>query len=164
MFKPLPFLVVLLVIPGLARSQTVSVNVLRTDTAGPDGTIDSYVAGPFGVGSPNCTTTPDGAMTHCMSHSVANAVSSLGMHSFTLVDIEVLMPDGSTVQASCNDFFLVSGPCTAPTLGTHRAKVGKHTIMLGYETQGKPEYNSDGTVKSPRKSKQHWVKFRFEKN
>ena len=164
MFKPLPFLVVLLVIPGLARSQTVSVNVLRTDTAGPDGTIDSYVAGPFGVGSPNCTTTPDGAMTHCMSHSVANAVSSLGMHSFTLVDIEVLMPDGSTVKATCNDLLPGSSNCTAPTLGTHQAIVSKHTMMLRYETQGSPEYNSDGTLKKAKKLKEKWAKFRFEKN
>jgi hypothetical protein len=36
--------------------------------------------------------------------------------------------------------------------------------MLRYETQGKPEYNSDGTVKNPGKSKEHWAKFRFEKN
>ena len=164
MFKPLPFLVVLLVIPGLARSQTVSVNVLSTDSVGPDGTIDSYVAGPFGVGSPNCTTTPDGAMTHCMSHSVANAVSSLGMASFTLVEIKVLMPDRSTVRATCNDRLPGSSNCTAPTLGTYRAKVGKHTIMLRYETQGKPEYNSDGTLKKATKLKEKWAKFRFEKN
>jgi hypothetical protein len=164
MFKPLPFLVVLLVIPGLARSQTVSVKVLSTDSVGPDGTIDSYVAGPFGVGSPNCTTTPDGAMTHCMSHSVANAVSSLGMASFTLVEIKVLMPDRSTVRATCNDLLPRWSICIVPKLGTYRAKVGKHTIMLRYETQGEPEYNSDGTLQKATKLKEKWAKFWFEKN
>jgi hypothetical protein len=163
MFKSLPFLVVLLVVPGLAQSQTLTVDVLSTVSSGPDGIIDRYVSGPYGVGSPNCTTTPDGAMTHCMSHSVANAVASLGGPRFTLVDITVRMPDGSTVQATCNDLSAWSN-CITPKLGHCPAQIGKHDIRLRYVIEEKPEYNSDGTVKNPGKSKEHWAKFRFQKN
>jgi hypothetical protein len=44
----------------------------------------------------------------------------------------------------------------------YQAKIDKHDVRLFFQTQGRPEYNKDGTIKKPGKVKELWVKFSFE--
>ena len=164
MFKPLPSLVVLLVIPPPAQSRTpnptVIVEVLR---AGASETTRNLYLPDFGsTTSTTCTSTPDGEMTNCRSSTrAAGSPSSIPM---PVRDVEILvrMPDGGIVKAQCSSWS--SNHCINPNPGQWPAQIGKHDIKLRYVIEGKPEYNSDGTVKNPGKSKEHWAKFRFEKN
>ncbi|MGD0955550.1 MAG: hypothetical protein ABR953_01805 [Candidatus Acidiferrales bacterium] len=52
--------------------------------------------------------------------------------------------------------------CFKPTPGVYQAKIDKHDVRLFFQTQGRPEYNKDGTIKKPGKVKELWVKFSFE--
>jgi hypothetical protein len=154
MFKSLPFLVVLLVIPGLAQSQTLKVNVVFSSRASTHGPSEWYSAGLAEAGAPGCMPTPDGTATHCMRETTADAVSSIGLMPLSGVDITVRMPDGSIVKAGCYN-------CVFLRPGTYQAKIDKHGMKLEYKTVGNPEYNKDGTLKNPGKVTMHWASFRF---
>jgi hypothetical protein len=77
------------------------------------------------------------------------------------VDILVRMPDGNEVKMQCHHPPM-SAICFKPQLGPQQAKIEKHGIRLPLQSQGKPDYNKDGTIKKPGKVEVLWVKFSFE--
>jgi hypothetical protein len=110
--------------------------------------------------STNCTSTADGGMTNCTSSTVGGSSPGFIPISVKQVHILVRMPDGTIVKAQCSSWS--SNHCINPNPGQWPAQIGKHDIRLRYVKEGKPEYNSDGTVKKATKLKEEWAKFSFE--
>ena len=43
----------------------------------------------------------------------------------------------------------------------YEAEINKHDVRLLFETQERPDYNKNGTIKKPGKVHEVWVKFSF---
>jgi hypothetical protein len=83
----------------------------------------------------------------------------------TQVDIEIKMPDGTSVKAQCRLgtwIWSSTTSCVEPPTGKYDAQVEKHGIRLLIPVQGRPEYNIDGTLKGAGKVSQTEIKFGFE--
>jgi hypothetical protein len=147
----------ILLLPMKASAQSVAVEVLSAEET--HWTTTRTVPGSDGDSETNCSTTD--ANIHC------NTTTSAGTPGYSTpvyhmqVDIVVKMPDGNTVKMQCH-YPPVWASCFKPDLGAYPAKIDGRAIHLLYRTQGKPEYNKDGTIKKPGKIREDWIKFSFE--
>jgi len=105
----------------------------------------------------DCTTVDD--KTSCTSDTYGYRSATTIHH--TQVDILVRMPDGNEVKMQCH-FPPIWAVCFKPELGAYQAEINKHDVRFLFHTQGRPDYNRDGTIKKPGKVKEEWVKFSFE--
>jgi hypothetical protein len=159
MFKSLPFLIVLLVIPSFAQSTApaiASVEVLEVG-AGNESMYVSTRKRPDGT-TVTCLTSGSPLSTDCAPTLPSMTAPEIDF-PYLKVDLVLGMPDGTKVKASCS----WSLRCRRPLLGTYQARIHRNTIELRLpEIEGKPEYSPDGTFKKAAKVKEVWGKFSFE--
>ena len=70
------------------------------------------------------------------------------------------MPDGNELTMQ-RHFPPIWADCFKPALGVYQAEINKHDVRLLFQTQGRPDYNKNGTIKKPGKMHEVWVKFSF---
>jgi hypothetical protein len=118
-------------------------------------------SGSPGTANTNCQTSSDGSNTNCTTTTIGARPASSTPIYHTQVDMMVKMPDGNQVTMQCH-----SPPiwaiCVEPQPGVYQAKIDKHHIEILFQTQGRPDYNKDGTIKKQGKIKDEWVKYSFE--
>jgi hypothetical protein len=151
-------LILLSILPVLAQSPN-TVEVLSASTR--HWTTYWNDPGSAGTANTNCTTSSDGTNTNCTTTTTGARAASSTPINHTQVDIRVKMPDGNEVVMQCH-FPPIWASCVEPQLGVYQAKIDKHHIQIRFQTQGRPDYNKDGTIKKQGKVKDEWVKYSFE--
>ena len=155
------FVPAILVAALMAKGQTPTptVEVLSAETT--RWTTHYNDPGSAGTTETNCTTTSDGSSTNCSSSTTGARPASSTPINHVQVDVMIRMPDGNQVKAQCH-YPPIRADCVKPEPGIYRAQIDKHNLKLLFETEGRPDYNKDGTLKKAGKLKQSWVKFSFE--
>jgi hypothetical protein len=150
---------VLLALAVAARAQhdTHTVEVLSADER--TWTTTWNDPGSPGMTSTNCSTTDSNV--NCTSTTTGARPASSTPINHRQVDILVRMPDGNEVKMQCH-VPPIWAECVKPSPGAYQARIDKHDVRLLFQTQGRPEYNKDGTIKKQGKVSEIWVKFSFE--
>lgn len=112
-----------------------------------------------GTTSTDCSTTDSNI--NCTSTTTGARPASSTPIQHRRVDILVKIPDGNEVKMQCH-VPPIWADCLKPAPGMYQAKIDKHDVHLLFQTQGRPEYSKDGTIKKSGKVKELWVKFSFE--
>lgn len=148
-----------------SAQQALTVEILSAEETHWTATLDD--PGSSGTTtSTNCSTTE--STVDCTSRTTGVRPASGTPIYHTQVNIVVRMPDGNEVKMQCHSpvdlVFLhpIYVGCFKLEPGAYRAKIEKHEIHVLYHTQGKPEYNQDGTTKKTGAVKEGWIKFSFE--
>lgn len=71
------------------------------------------------------------------------------------------VPDGNEVVMQCH-FPPIWATCVEPQVRIYQAKIDKHHIQIWFQTQDRPDYTKDGTLKKQGQIKEEWVKYSFE--
>ena len=141
-------------LPALAKDQRVPVEVLSAQSQQHEGV--RHVRGSPGTTDTRCHVNGDYA--NCTSTTTGQSEGYDRVVSRTEVTVMLKMPDGSRVNAHCQNNSLFS-VCLEPPVGPYQAYVHGHDVHLLVPLTGSPKYNKDGTIKKAGKTT--WAEVRF---
>lgn len=148
-------LLIMVAVPAMAKDKhIVQVEVLSAKTR--HWTTVWHDDGSPGTQKTDCTSYGDNDAT-CTTKTEGYRAPSDTPIQHTRVDLQIKMPDGSTVTTQCH-YPPVWATCFEPQSGTYDARIDKHSIHLLIPMQGRPEYNSDGTLKKAGKISETEIK------
>jgi hypothetical protein len=127
-------------------------------------TTISHDDGPPGTEKTDCTSSGENDATCTTKTQAFRGPSDTTIHHVQ-VDLEIKMPDGTSVRAHCRVGTWIWSSvtsCVEPSLGKYDAIIEKHSFHLLIPVQGRPEYYSDGTLKKAGGISETEIKFSFE--